>query len=108
MRVSLACLALLGAFPARVSAQQTSPGAGPACALLLADLGPSLVVSTGPVYDSGAGGSWNELNNDYRPTCIVFAETTLHVQRAMTIIFTQDVRYSVQSGGHAGVEGWNK
>jgi hypothetical protein len=97
-------LSAFSVFP--FSAAQTNGTT--ACSLLVSKLGATIVVYSGPDYDQGASGSWNELNNQFRPSCVVFPRTDQDVQQTMQIIFTSEANYAVQSGGHAGLVGWNK
>ncbi|KAJ3751475.1 hypothetical protein DFH05DRAFT_1532540 [Lentinula detonsa] len=65
--------------------------------------------SSGPEYSIGANFAWSTFNDEvnFQPTCIVFPNTTKHVQTAMKAIFQNNAEYSVQAGGHSGMTGWN-
>ncbi|KAJ3779911.1 hypothetical protein GGU11DRAFT_662257, partial [Lentinula aff. detonsa] len=60
-------------------------------------------------YSIGANFAWSTFNDEvnFQPTCIVFPNTTKHVQTAMKAIFQNNAEYSVQAGGHSGMTGWN-
>ncbi|KAJ3795218.1 hypothetical protein GGU11DRAFT_245057 [Lentinula aff. detonsa] len=100
-------------------AQNTTSSTSPAaavtaantCAQLASSLGTSIVQtqSSGPEYSIGANFAWSTFNDEvnFQPTCIVFPNTSEHVQTAMKAIFQNKAEYSVQAGGHSGMTGWN-
>jgi len=77
------------------------------CTELLSALGASIVVSSGPEYNAGVSATWNFFNTQPSPACIVYPNTTSHVQAAMKAIFQNNVRYAVRAGGHSAGQGWN-
>ncbi|KAF7292945.1 FAD-binding protein [Mycena indigotica] len=78
-----------------------------ACAELTTLLGPSIVKSSGAEYEHAATNAWNLENSEYSPTCIVFPNTTTHVQVAMTAIYHAESDFAVQAGSHSAMKGWN-
>ncbi|KAJ3795216.1 FAD-binding domain-containing protein [Lentinula aff. detonsa] len=97
------------------SPESTSPAAVVAaantCIQLQHSLGTSVVqtISSGPQYSIAANAAWSAFNHEvnFQPTCIVFVNSTEHVQTAMKAIYSNNADYVVQSGGHSGMTGWN-
>ncbi|CAK5284817.1 unnamed protein product [Mycena citricolor] len=85
----------------------TLSAAKQACAALRQTLGPSIVASSGPEYTHTAADTWSLFNSRTHPTCIVYPRTSTHVQAAMASIYQFGSRYSLQSGGHSAMIGWN-
>ncbi|KAJ7852285.1 FAD-binding domain-containing protein [Mycena leptocephala] len=80
-----------------------------ACNQLESLLGSSLVQSqsSGTSYEFAATNAWNLQNSEYRPTCIVFPRTSVHVQIAMKAIYNAQSHYAVQAGSHSAMKLWN-
>ncbi|KAJ7052918.1 hypothetical protein C8F01DRAFT_1331641 [Mycena amicta] len=78
-----------------------------ACAHITSHLGFHIVKSSGAEYQSAIHGAWDEQNNLFHPTCIVFPREASHVQTAMREIYRAKARYAVQAGGHSAMKGWN-
>ncbi|KAJ7590537.1 FAD-binding domain-containing protein [Mycena floridula] len=102
MVVRALAIALLAFFNL---ASAADPQAG--CSVLQTQLGQEIVQTNGPEYNAGATHPWNAFNREFRPRCIVFPESTEHVETAMSVIFMFDLDYAVQSGGHSAMTGWN-
>lgn len=83
-------------------------GSQAACDFLRISLGPEIVQVSGDEYQTGVSSAWNNFNNEFHPTCIVFPLNTGHVQIAMRAIFVAESDYAVQAGGHSAMVGWNR
>ncbi|KAF9075479.1 hypothetical protein BDP27DRAFT_1212193 [Rhodocollybia butyracea] len=105
--------AVLGSVLTSVALAQNSTQARIAtttCSQLQSSLGSVIVQTTsGPDYTLGANSAWSSFNTEpnFQPTCIVFANSTEHVQVAMKAIYKNQANYAVQAGGHSGMPGWN-
>ncbi|KAJ3894905.1 hypothetical protein GG344DRAFT_39976 [Lentinula edodes] len=81
------------------------------CQQLEKSLGSTIVQtqSSGSEYAIGANFAWSTFSDEvnFQPSCIVFPNTTQHVQTAMKAIFENKADYAVQAGGHSGMIGWN-
>ncbi|EIN11997.1 FAD-binding domain-containing protein [Punctularia strigosozonata HHB-11173 SS5] len=107
MSLSLRCLFIVPlAFKVAASLASSNPGSV-ACTSLLGSLGGAIVQSSGAQYDATATGAWNLFNDEQTPGCIVFPRNASQVQTAMSAIFSAGSTYSIQSGGHSHMIGWN-
>lgn len=104
MAVSLLVPVLLAIF----AASSPTEKAGSACSSLQLTLGASVVKTSGLQYDATASGAWNLFNDGYKPGCIIYPTSAAHVQSAMAAIYSFGASFSVQSGGHSAMKGWNK
>ncbi|KAJ4499311.1 hypothetical protein C8R41DRAFT_915518 [Lentinula lateritia] len=81
------------------------------CQQLESSLGSTIVQTqtSGSEYAIGANFAWSTFSDEvnFQPSCIVFPNTTQHVQTAMKAIFENKADYAVQAGGHSGMIGWN-
>ncbi|KAJ7485296.1 hypothetical protein FB451DRAFT_1127443 [Mycena latifolia] len=92
---------------ASANANTTAAGGRLACRALSSGPISPFVKSSGPEFQAGLAATWNLLNAELVPTCIVFPETTEHVSIAMTAIHSFKARYAVQAGGHSAMQGWD-
>ncbi|KAJ7467511.1 FAD-binding domain-containing protein [Mycena latifolia] len=94
---------------ANISPNTTAPASASslACATIRANLGPSIVESSGLDYNATVMGPWSLFNSLGRPTCIVYPQNASHVQTAMKSIFRFSSHYAVQAGAHSAMVGWN-
>ncbi|KAJ7275612.1 hypothetical protein C8J57DRAFT_1061779, partial [Mycena rebaudengoi] len=79
-----------------------------ACVQLHHLLGSTLVQSSGTEFTGSIANTWNLLNAEIQPACIVFSRSSAHVQVAMKVIYETVSRYAVQAGSHSAIKGWNK
>ncbi|KAJ4481090.1 FAD-binding domain-containing protein [Lentinula aciculospora] len=81
------------------------------CQELQRVLGFSIVQSrsSSTQYSIAANAAWSAFNHEvnFQPTCIVFVNSTEDVQTTMKAIYKNNADYTVQSGGHSGMTGWN-
>ncbi len=78
------------------------------CSRLREQLGSQVVQVYGEgVYVDAIQNPNSLYNSFYRPACVVAPRQDVHVQKAMTAIFNDRVRYAVMSGGHSAMNGWN-
>ncbi|KAK7046240.1 FAD-binding protein [Favolaschia claudopus] len=78
-----------------------------ACALTSLDIGSAYVESSGSEYESTVENTWNLFNSFDSPSCIVYPESSAHVQSAMKNIYRMGAKYAVQAGAHSAMVGWN-
>ncbi|KAJ6615152.1 hypothetical protein B0H10DRAFT_2042344 [Mycena sp. CBHHK59/15] len=78
-----------------------------ACTHLQTSLGSTVVQSSGAEYTESVANTWNFLNAELHPTCIVFPRNSVHVQAAMKAIYDAKSNYAVQAGAHSAMKGWN-